>query len=205
MKFNERAKFIFVARNPWDTCVSYYDYQLIRFKFFGLSKDYKFEDFVKAFVRGDLPWGDWLETISEWYRIRAFDNVCFITYEEMKEDLAGSVLRVAGFLGETFHSKCLENNGEVLQRIVQHCHLQYMKERAANEGKMKSVEEEENENIAAGLAKDVTHSNFFPRGYSGYGKSFFNDDLKEIMQSKMKKLLLDEEFRDLYSIWEKYE
>jgi hypothetical protein len=215
--FNEKAKYIYVARNPWDCCVSYYNFQLRRSKFFGLSSPtYRFEDFVKAFVDGDLAWGSWFESIPDWYRKRDLPNVLFITYEEMKEGLEQSVLLIAAFLGSFYHSECLKNDREVLEKVVKHCEFEYMRKCAVHQEEDLLLRTSLTFNItgktddgarmlAAQLANQVISTDFFPQGRSGYGKTLFNDELRELMDNKVRKCLPRSEFQNVLSIWAKYQ
>ncbi|XP_077508120.1 3-alpha-hydroxysteroid sulfotransferase-like [Amblyomma americanum] len=112
---NEKAKYIYVARNPWDVCVSTFrmmaDVNIYRFQ------DGKFEDFVEPFMKGDLGYGDYFDHVASGYALKDEPNVFFLTYEELKMDTRSTVLRLAHFLGEDY-GRALEEDEQVLQNVL---------------------------------------------------------------------------------------
>ncbi|XP_077520434.1 amine sulfotransferase-like [Amblyomma americanum] len=105
---NPEAKYVYVARNPWDVCVSLYHHvkDLSSYRFDGT-----FDDFLEAFLAGDLPYGDYFEHVMAGYSLREEPNVLFITYEELMWDKRGGVMRLAHFIGERY-GKMLEGDSE---------------------------------------------------------------------------------------------
>jgi hypothetical protein len=64
--------------------------------------------------------------VLAYWRLRDEEHVLFLTYEELKADLAGSVARVAAFLGQTLRE-------EKLTALVSHLSFDSMKaNRAVN-------------------------------------------------------------------------
>ncbi|KAL1469887.1 hypothetical protein MTO96_040798 [Rhipicephalus appendiculatus] len=63
---NEEAKYIHVARNPWDVCVSQFRMtkDLSSFKF----EDGTFEEFFEPFVEGDLGYGSYFDHVASGVR-----------------------------------------------------------------------------------------------------------------------------------------
>lgn len=56
---------------------------------------------LEWFCSERMWWGPWPDHVDGWWRAsRAHSNVLVVHFEEMKADLAGSVERVAAFLGE---------------------------------------------------------------------------------------------------------
>ncbi|XP_077535460.1 amine sulfotransferase-like [Haemaphysalis longicornis] len=112
---NKEAKYIYVARNPWDVCVSYYhmvnNVNIWRFQ------DGTFDEFVDAFIEGDFGQGSYFDHVAAGYALRHEPNVFFLTYENLKKDTRGTVLRLAGFLGKNYF-RALDENEELLQNIL---------------------------------------------------------------------------------------
>ncbi|KAH7972555.1 hypothetical protein HPB52_013426 [Rhipicephalus sanguineus] len=65
------------ARNPYDCAVSYYHYLLGHTP--KTCTDVSFETFVKAFIAGRVPYGDYFDHLLSWYEHRHDPNVLFFT------------------------------------------------------------------------------------------------------------------------------
>ncbi|OXB74358.1 UNVERIFIED_CONTAM: hypothetical protein H355_002423 [Colinus virginianus] len=91
------AKVIYTLRDPRDVVVSY-------FYFCQMCNSYEdpvsFEQFLRDFLNGDLPHGSWFEHVRGWMQMKDRENFFFITYEELKQDLRGSVRCLCHFLGQ---------------------------------------------------------------------------------------------------------
>ncbi|GFU54161.1 sulfotransferase 1C4 [Nephila pilipes] len=104
----EEARFLYVARNPKDTCVSYYHFLK---KLPGYHID-SFDEFFDAFLTGEVPYGDHLEHVLEWSEAAALrPNVFFLTYEDLSKNREDAIRRIARFLNieaqDTFSGKPL--------------------------------------------------------------------------------------------------
>ncbi|KAL1465898.1 hypothetical protein MTO96_043063, partial [Rhipicephalus appendiculatus] len=91
----DNAKYIYVARNPYDCAVSYYHF--IK----GLTPkrvtDVSFESFLRLFfLSGKVVYGDYFDHLLPWYERRNDANVLFLTYEQLKADTKAEVLKIAG-------------------------------------------------------------------------------------------------------------
>ncbi|CAN7936916.1 unnamed protein product [Ixodes hexagonus] len=124
LRYEKEAKYIYVARNPWDTCVSFYYFVkgAPRFRF----QDGTFEDFVDAFVQGRVGHANHLDHVLSGYNRRHEPNVLFLTYEKVKADTAGTVLQLAKFLGEPYVSM-LKESSELMDDILFKSSIDYMK------------------------------------------------------------------------------
>ncbi|XP_075539956.1 sulfotransferase 2A8-like [Dermacentor variabilis] len=113
---NQEAKYIYIARNPWDVCLSQFrmSTDLSSYKF----EDGTFEELFEPFVEGDLGFGSYFDHVSSAYAMRDEPNLFFVTYEEIKKDIRGTVLRFASFLGDKYERALLENS-QMLENIVQ--------------------------------------------------------------------------------------
>ncbi|XP_066478828.1 amine sulfotransferase-like [Tiliqua scincoides] len=100
---SKRKPLIYVARNPKDVLVSYYHYS----KFSTRLEEIDFDFFMERFLNGKLLPGSWLDHVEGWYAHRDDFNILFLTYEEMKKDLRGSVLKICNFLGKRLTEKVL--------------------------------------------------------------------------------------------------
>ncbi|KAH7956614.1 hypothetical protein HPB52_011034 [Rhipicephalus sanguineus] len=120
----EEGKYVYLARNPWDVCVSFYlmMINLSNFKF----QDGTFEDFVDTFVNGNFGYGDYFEHVAAGYAHREEPNVLFLTYEELKKNTREVVLRLAYFLGEQY-GRALEKDEAFLQRVLERSKPEYMR------------------------------------------------------------------------------
>ncbi|KAL1449347.1 hypothetical protein MTO96_043998 [Rhipicephalus appendiculatus] len=113
--FSSEAKYIYVARNPWDCCVSFY--HMVKELDIYSFREGCFDDFFECFIEGDFGYGDYFEHLLYGYGLRNRSNVLFLTYEEMKTDGRGTVLRIARFLGNHY-AKDLEENTQLLQSLL---------------------------------------------------------------------------------------
>lgn len=120
----DHAKYIYVARNPYDCAVSYYHFLK------GITPktvtDVSFEKFLPLFLSGKVIYGDYFDHLLAWYERRNDANVLFLTYEELKADTTGQVLKIADFLGND-HGAVLREDEAVLQKVLKACSLENMK------------------------------------------------------------------------------
>ena len=91
------AKYIHVARNPFDCAVSFYHHTR------GFERHYRFstgtfEDYFECFLAGEVDFGDYFDTLASWFEHRADRNVLFLTYESMKVYPRKTVADIAAFL-----------------------------------------------------------------------------------------------------------
>ncbi|PRD24487.1 UNVERIFIED_CONTAM: Sulfotransferase 1C4 [Trichonephila clavipes] len=107
--FSEDSLYLYIARNPKDTCVSYYH-------FLKKLPGYHIEDFnifFEAFLSGEVPYGDHLQHVLGWHEAATLrPNVLFLTYEDLSKDREGAVHRIALFLrrqlqDDTFSGKMI--------------------------------------------------------------------------------------------------
>lgn len=123
--FVNHAKYIYVARNPKDCCVSLYHHTKM-FPTYRFSKG-TFDDFFKVFLKGETDYNDYFDHLLSWYEHRDDDNVFFITYEQLKDDTEGAVLQIADFLGEKY-GKLLRENTDILEKILHLSSFDFMKQ-----------------------------------------------------------------------------
>ncbi|XP_070389138.1 3-alpha-hydroxysteroid sulfotransferase-like isoform X1 [Dermacentor albipictus] len=121
---SKEAKYIYIARNPWDICVSFYHMmtELSVWQF----QNATFEEFVDAFLETDLGYGSYFDHVSSGYNLRNQPNVLFITYEDLKRDTRGLVLSLARFLGECYY-RALKGDAELLAKILEWSKPEFMR------------------------------------------------------------------------------
>ncbi|KAL3194004.1 hypothetical protein MRX96_001918 [Rhipicephalus microplus] len=120
----QECKYIYVTRNPYDCAVSFYHF--IKGFTPKTVTDVSFEKFLSMFLKGKVIYGDYFDHLLPWYLRRGDDNVLFLTYEQLKEDTKGQVLKIADFLGDQ-HGAALREDETLFQRILDACSLENMK------------------------------------------------------------------------------
>ncbi|KAK8788194.1 hypothetical protein V5799_022028 [Amblyomma americanum] len=121
---NDEAKYIYMARNPWDVCLS--QYRMTTELSISQFQDGTFEEFFDPFIEGDLGYGDYFEHVAAGYALKDQPNVFFLTYEELKNDTRDVVLRLAYFLGECY-GRALEADAKMLQNVLEWSKAENMK------------------------------------------------------------------------------
>jgi len=125
--YKEAAKYVFIARNPKDCLVSFF-HHTVGFNQYYDYADGKFDDFCELFLRGGTDFDDYFKTVPEWHKqSKVKENICFFLYEDMKADLKTEVMRLAKFLGAEYVSRLSNNNGKLLQEIMQRASIGQMK------------------------------------------------------------------------------
>uniref|UniRef100_A0A023GI78 Putative tpa exp: sulfotransferase n=1 Tax=Amblyomma triste TaxID=251400 RepID=A0A023GI78_AMBTT len=119
-----RAKYIYVARNPYDCVVSYYNF----FKGFTPKTvgDVSFQKFLDMFLSGKVSYGDYFDQLLPWYNRRDDSNVLFVTYEDIKTDTRAQILKIADFLGED-HGSAMREDAALLENVMRACSIENMK------------------------------------------------------------------------------
>ncbi|XP_033748487.1 amine sulfotransferase-like [Pecten maximus] len=103
-----KGKVFVVSRNPKDVAVSLYLF-LTKLKKADFSGSW--EGFVKFYTEGKMLYGSWFQTLFDWEKTKATnkeDNVMYLIYEDMKQDLLSYVTKMASFLGVTYDKPFLE-------------------------------------------------------------------------------------------------
>lgn len=93
--FRPEARYICAVRDPKDVCVS--SYHFVRDLGFGPMMP-SVNSWVEFSFTPAFPFGVWSEHLNSYWQVRERANVLFLTYEEMKQDLPGTVSRIAAFL-----------------------------------------------------------------------------------------------------------
>ena len=89
------AKYIYVARNPKDNAISFYFHSCSK-----LGYDGTWDEFFDLYIQGKVGYGSFFDHVLDWWQAsQKSNNILFVKYEDMKQDLRQAVKTVADFLG----------------------------------------------------------------------------------------------------------
>ncbi|GFU68220.1 sulfotransferase 1C4 [Trichonephila clavipes] len=125
LKCSPEAKYIYVTRHPADCLVSYYHHTR-HFPTYFFSNG-TLDEFFELFLQGDVPYNDYFDHLLSAYKYINEPNVLIITYESLVADRKGVILKIARFLGEEYYRNLVDNNEEVLNKVVEYSSLDFMK------------------------------------------------------------------------------
>ncbi|GFQ69097.1 sulfotransferase 1 family member D1 [Trichonephila clavata] len=206
--WSEQAKYIHIARNPKDCCVSYY-YHHQSHVFTGT-----FDDFFEMFLSGDINFGDYFDHLLSWYEHRNDPNVLFLTYEEMKENPEVAVLKIAEFIDDKKYAEPLKTYSEKLNNVVKYSSFQHMK-KVVNKG----VDVKSNKSSGEKLSGEITNTSnqgketdkekqnkshmarLVRKGIVGDWRSHFSTEQSERLK---KKFVERTKGTEIANIWKKY-
>jgi len=161
-----KAKVVYVARNPKDMLVSYY-HHLKLMKIQGFNKD--LETLFEYFIKGQTLETPFFPHVLEAWNLRHHPNMCFIFFEDMKRDLKGVITKVAKFLGKSLTE-------EQLDKLAQHLHFDNFKKNPyVNSEEMKMI---------PGLADN--ERSFIRKGKTGDWKNHFTPEMERRMDAWVK-------------------
>eukprot|EP00940_MAST-03C_sp_MAST-3C-sp2_P002367 g2367.t1 len=117
------AKYIYVARNPRDAFVSFYNFMPA---YVGISPgSMTMQEFADAIFGGvSQAGGIWRHFLSFW-RVRKRRNVLILFFEDLKEDLRTNVEIIAEFMGI-----CPRKNASIIDAAVRKSQYAFMREHA---------------------------------------------------------------------------
>ncbi|XP_064484601.1 sulfotransferase ssu-1-like [Ornithodoros turicata] len=130
--YSDQAKYIYITRNPFDCCVSFY-YHTKNIPAY-LFETGTFDEFFEMFMKGEVDFGDYFDHLMSWYPHRNDPNVFFLTYEDLKKDPRSWIQKVADFLGPSYGDKLRSDPG-ILENVLENSSLKSMK-KVVNEGRM---------------------------------------------------------------------
>ncbi|KAL8220166.1 UNVERIFIED_CONTAM: hypothetical protein K2H54_039922 [Gekko kuhli] len=116
--FRSKAKVIYTVRDPRDVLVSHYYFAKI---FKALKDPGTLEEFVETFLTGNVIYGTWFSHVKGWMEMKNRPNFFWITYNDLKQDLRGSVERICRFLGKELTSQQIDS-------VVENASFQKMKD-----------------------------------------------------------------------------
>ena len=113
------AKYVYVVRHPVSCFASCVDFLRTNLGAFTPP----LPEIERWFCSDKMWWGPWPQHVAGWWeRAQGSDNVLFVTFEDMKRDLAGVVDRVAALLGVSPLTDAERDE------VVRKCGFAYMQE-----------------------------------------------------------------------------
>ena len=115
------GRYIICCRNPLDALYSMYRFMEGWFLEPGAvsADEFALGTFVKAGVAPGNQGGDYWTHLKSWWARREDPDVLFLAFEHMKEDLPGTIRRVAAFME-------IELDDELLAITTEHASLEFM-------------------------------------------------------------------------------
>ncbi|XP_048373835.1 sulfotransferase 1C2-like [Sphaerodactylus townsendi] len=115
--WEQNCKIIYVARNGKDNAVSYFHFHRMDQE---MPEPGTWDQFLEDFIAGKVAWGSWFDHVRGWWEAKDHHRILYLFYEDMKEDLAREIRKVAQFLD-------VELSAPILNKIVQHTTFANMK------------------------------------------------------------------------------
>ncbi len=119
--YSEDARYIMVIRDPKDVFVSSYFFFVQNGFLHPIVRSY--ETLLKIFLSENFPvGGSWAVNTAGYWAERHRPNVMIVSFKSMKEDLRGTVIKVADFLDirvsdDVIDLVCEQSSFEYMQRI----------------------------------------------------------------------------------------
>lgn len=92
----ETCKVIYVARNPKDSCVSFYHHEML---LPNQAWSGPFDVYQEYYKKGEVLYGKYFNHLLDAWKRRDNKNLKFLWYEDMKADLPAVIDDICGFLG----------------------------------------------------------------------------------------------------------
>ena len=176
LPYNESAKYIYVARNPKDVAVSFFYFlEHMQDQVIGYKKENTIDmsSFIDYFGESKVLYGCWWEHVMSWYQASLNNqNILFVTYEEMSQNIESVISKIAAFLNENIVE-------EKLLSIAEKCTFKNMK----NDKK----------------SSMAYCKNFWRKGTCGDHVNFFNEEQIQHFDVKSKSMLPKELLKRLNS------
>lgn len=174
--FENGAKVVYVARNPKDVLVSYFHLNKM-WRSIQYTND--FETFFDYFQKDQVYWSPYWSHVKEAWNLRHNPNVLFIFFEEMKNDLVGTIGRVSKFLGKPVKE-------EDLPKIIDHLSIENFKNNS-------SVNLWQGHEI--GYFVPYNNAGFINKGKVGGSKNMFTDELSQKIEKWIEENLKDSDLK----------
>ncbi|XP_038064924.1 sulfotransferase 1 family member D1-like [Patiria miniata] len=164
-KIWDKAKLVYVIRNPKDVVVS--NFYFLR-KINPERSGQTFSEFFDEMMAGKDPYGPWWDHYLFFWKKRHHPNILLLRFEDLKRDLRGNVETISKFLGKDLPA-------EALDAITDHCTFANMKKNPmANPDSLYGNPEP---------APGATQAPFMRKGKVGDWKSHFTVAQSEAMDA----------------------
>ncbi|KAH7947950.1 sulfotransferase ssu-1 [Rhipicephalus sanguineus] len=208
MPMSPDAKYVYVCRNPKDCVTSFY-YHTKGFPGYEFTRG-AFSTFFDIFCEGQTDFGDYFDHVLGWYEHRNDPNVLFLHYEDMKTQPRENVLKIAKFLGQSYHDRLLED-ATYLENVLRYSDVSAMKQ-YTNDSLVqffsKPLNTEGGEEVPEGLQlfHKATHdqpseAKLVRKGIVGDWKSHLTPEMNERLNRKIDERLAGTEFIE---VWKRY-
>ena len=120
---SDRVRIILTSRDPRDCCVSFYHHIIDMTdqarEQVGLISPESFDDYFERW----MSFGAWFRNVQSWWPHREDDNVLWLRYEDLKQDIESGLVRILDFLDWQITPAQHE-------RVLEFCSFGWMKENA---------------------------------------------------------------------------
>nr|XP_033818284.1 sulfotransferase 2B1-like [Geotrypetes seraphini] len=175
--FTSKAKVIYTVRNPRDVLVSLHYFS----KTAGFLDELdNIEELLPKFLKGEVLGGSWFDHVRGWLGVKDQVNLLIVTYEELLQDLRGSVVRICNFLGK-------ELNEAAIDSVVENVSFKNMKD-----NKMSNYSTFPKDIL------DIQKSPFIRKGISGEWKNHFTPAMSESFDAAYKEAMNDINFKFIW-------
>lgn len=113
-----KPKTVYIRRNPKSVAVSYFHHSR------GIFYKGTMENFIHSFMREHHFYSPYHAHVIEYHELQGCDNVLYLSYEEMKQDLRSVIGRVCAFFGKSYSEA-------ELQQLLDHLSFESMRENRA--------------------------------------------------------------------------
>ncbi|KFB39783.1 AGAP012672-PA-like protein [Anopheles sinensis] len=113
-----KPKTVYIRRNPKSVAISYFHHSR------GIFYKGTMENFLQSFMREHHFYSPYHAHVIEYHELQGCDNVLYLSYEEMKQDLRSVIGRVCAFFGKSY-------SDAELQQLVDHLSFESMRENSA--------------------------------------------------------------------------